>query len=76
MAFSGTANGTILTKAEDLGKGIMEIKTGVLGVNKLWLVYNEELTLDSVINNRKPQWLFSKGLKSSKICFSVINRTD
>lgn len=30
-------------KAEDLGKDITEIKTGVLGINKLWLVYNEKL---------------------------------
>lgn len=34
-----------LTKTEDLGKGIIEINTGVLGMNKLWLVYNNKLTL-------------------------------
>ena len=34
-----------LTKTEDLGKGIIEINTGVLGMNKLWLVYNKKLTL-------------------------------
>lgn len=34
-----------LTKTEDLGKGIIEINTGVLGMNKSWLVYNKKLTL-------------------------------
>lgn len=34
-----------LTKTEDLGKGIIEINTGVLGMNKLWLAYNKKLTL-------------------------------
>lgn len=76
MAFSVPAREAILMKAEDLSKDITEIKTGVLGINKLWLVYNEKLSLDLVINNEKAQSIFSKRLKSSKICFPVINRID
>lgn len=33
-------------------------------MNMLWLVHNEKLSLDSVVNNGKPQSLFSKKLKS------------
>jgi hypothetical protein len=40
-ASSGSTKGTNLAKAKELWCGRRGIKTGVLGVNKLWIVYNE-----------------------------------